>query len=61
MTVATSDHMEQLIVWGEGALRMSAPEFENEIERARKKLREDYLKKNNSLGNTISIENPDTP
>ncbi len=61
VTVATSDHMEQLIVWGEGALRMSAPEFEAEIERARKKLREDFLKKNNSLGNTISFENLNTP
>ena len=61
VTVATSDHMEQLIVWGEGALRMSAPEFESEIERARKRLREDYLKKNNSLGNTITIERADAP
>ena len=61
VTVATSDHMEQLIVWGEGALRMSAPEFESEINRARSKLRDDYLDKKNSLGNTIIIENSDAP
>ncbi|MCR4618948.1 MAG: TetM/TetW/TetO/TetS family tetracycline resistance ribosomal protection protein [Lachnospiraceae bacterium] len=42
VSVATSDHMEQLIVWSDGALRMSAAEFEAEIERARKKLREDF-------------------
>ncbi len=56
VTVATSDHMEQLIVWGEGALRMSAPEFEKEIERARKKLRDDYLDKKGSLGNVLPVE-----
>ena len=61
VTVATSDHMEQLIVWAEGALRLSASEFEAEIERARKKLREDYLDRKNSLGNTISFKNSDTP
>ncbi len=56
VTVATSDRMEQIIVWSEGALRMSAPEFEAEIERARKKLRDDYLDKKGSLGNVIPVE-----
>ena len=55
VTVATSDHIEQLIVWGEVALRMSAAEFEAEIDRARKKLRDDYLDRKNSLGNTIPV------
>jgi predicted RNA-binding protein with PIN domain len=53
VTVATSDNIVQLIVMSEGALRMSAREFETEIERARKRLREDYLNKDNKLGNTI--------
>ena len=56
VTVATSDRMEQLIVWSEGALRMSAPEFEAEIERARRKLRDDYLDKKGCLGNVIPVE-----
>ncbi len=56
VTVATSDHLEQLIVFSEGALRMSATEFEQEIERARKKLRDDYLDKKGSLGNAIPVE-----
>ncbi len=56
VTVATSDHLEQLIVFSEGALRMSASEFEKEIERARKKLRDDYLDKKGSLGNVIPVE-----
>lgn len=55
VTVATSDHIEQLIVWGEGGLRMSALEFENEVERARKKLRDDYLDRTNRLGNMIPV------
>ncbi|MCQ2527311.1 MAG: TetM/TetW/TetO/TetS family tetracycline resistance ribosomal protection protein [Lachnospiraceae bacterium] len=56
VTVATSDMIEQLIVWGEGALRMSAPEFEAEIERARKALRNDYLDKHNRLGNVLPLD-----
>jgi len=56
VTVATSDLIEQLIVWGEGALRMSAPEFEAEIERARKALRNDYLDKHNRLGNVLPLD-----
>lgn len=57
VTVATSDRIEQLIVWGEGALRMSAVEFEKEIARARVQLRNDYLDKHDRLGNTLPIEN----
>lgn len=57
VTVATSDLIEQLIVWGDGALRMSAPEFEAEIERARNQLRNDYLDKHGRLGNALPLDN----
>lgn len=56
VTVATSDRIEQLIVWSDGALRMSAPEFEEEIERARKGLRTAYLDKHNRLGNVLPLD-----
>ncbi|MBR4277667.1 MAG: NYN domain-containing protein, partial [Lachnospiraceae bacterium] len=55
VTVATSDNIVQLIVMSEGALRMSAREFESEIERARNRLRTDYLNKETKLGNTVQI------
>ena len=32
MTVATSDGLEQLIIWGQGAIRMSAAQLRREIE-----------------------------
>lgn len=38
--VATSDGMEQLIAMGHGAMRISATEFEQEIERVNEKIRE---------------------
>lgn len=38
--VATSDSMEQLIAMGHGAMRISAPEFEQEIESVNEKIRE---------------------
>ena len=56
VTVATSDLIEQMIVWSDGALRMSASEFEAEIERARKNLRNDYLDKHNRLGNVLPLD-----
>ena len=35
VTVATSDGLEQLIIWGQGAYRMSAAGFREEIERVK--------------------------
>ena len=32
MTVATSDALEQVIIWGQGAARMSAQELRREVE-----------------------------
>ena len=43
ITVATSDAAEQMIIWGEGARRMSARELREEIEIARSEIRSGYL------------------
>ena len=40
VTVATSDAIEQVIVMGSGAIRMSARDFWEEIERTRELIRE---------------------
>lgn len=45
VTVATSDAMEQMIIMGQGALRLSANDFREEITRVSKQIREDYLEK----------------
>ena len=43
VTVATSDGVEQVIILGQGAARMSARELKEEVERANTELRRDYL------------------
>lgn len=43
VTVATSDALEQLIIMGQGALRMSARGLREEIERVNTLIRENYL------------------
>lgn len=45
VTVATSDALEQLIIMGQGALRMSARGLKEEIERVNAIIRETYLDK----------------
>ena len=45
VTVATSDRLEQMIIWGEGAMRLSAGGFREAVEAARDKMREDYPEK----------------
>ncbi len=45
VTVATSDGLEQLIIWGAGARRLSARGLKDEIEQAEKEIREQYLEK----------------
>lgn len=42
VTVATSDALEQMIIWGDGAIRMSALGLLEAVEEAAKKLREEY-------------------
>lgn len=48
VTVATSDGLEQMIILGEGAVRMSAAGLLEEIENSRKTLHEEYLAKTSS-------------
>ena len=40
MTVTTSDALEQLIIMGHGALRMSAANFREEVKQVEEKIRE---------------------
>ena len=42
VTVATSDALEQMIIWGAGAIRLSANGLREAIERASKELQEKY-------------------
>lgn len=42
VTVATSDALEQVIIYGQGAVRMSAPELFSEVQLAREQIREIY-------------------
>jgi len=58
VVVATSDAVEQLIILGKGAIRLSARELKEEIMRVEKIIREDYLNKY-SKGKTY-IKVPDT-
>ncbi len=43
VTVATSDALEQLIILGQGAIRFSANDLKEEINRVRDQIRRDYL------------------
>ena len=55
VTVATSDGLEQMIIWGEGAVRLSARGFQAEVEAAQSRLREQYLQeKGLSVGMNLS-------
>ncbi|MGN0402084.1 MAG: NYN domain-containing protein [Acetatifactor sp.] len=42
VTVATSDALEQMIIWGDGALRLSAGGFLEEVEAVNRRMREEY-------------------
>lgn len=44
VTVATSDALEQMIIWGAGAMRMSAQGLKEAVEAANRAMREEYLK-----------------
>lgn len=48
ITVATSDRAEQMIIWGEGARRLSARDLKEEMERAHSEMRERYLENQQS-------------
>lgn len=45
VTVATSDALEQLIILGQGAIRLSANDLKEEIHRIREEIRRDYLER----------------
>ena len=49
VTVATSDALEQVIILGQGARRMSASGLKEEVELARKELREEHLGRGEGL------------
>ena len=53
VTVATSDALEQVIILGQGAHRMSAAGLMEEVELARKELREEQLEKGELLKNYL--------
>ncbi len=40
VAVATSDRLEQMIIWGEGAVRLSAASFQEAVEAASRQVRE---------------------
>lgn len=50
--VATGDSMEQLIIHGQGALRMTARELRREIERENQAIRKKYIE-NRPVKNTV--------
>ncbi len=51
VTVATSDALEQMIIWGDGAVRLSALGFKEVVENASRHLREEYMEQESRLGN----------
>ena len=48
VTVATSDNMVQMIIWGEGAMRISARGLKEEIEAVNQRIRSEYMGQNGS-------------
>lgn len=52
VTVATSDALEQLIIMGHGALRMSAINFKDEVDMVNRKIKES-ITKDSRLGNYV--------
>ena len=53
VTVATSDALEQVIILGQGAARMSAQGLKDEVELVRKEIRSEYLEKQKSSKNYL--------
>ena len=56
VTVATSDGLEQIIVFGEGAVRLSARDLYEEVIKASEDMREVFLEKRSRLENTVLKE-----
>ena len=53
VTVATSDALEQVIILGAGARRMSAAGLREEVELAMKEVRQEHLSRTGRLGNYL--------
>lgn len=53
VTVATSDRLEQLIIWGSGALRLSADGLMQEVGAVNQEIRTDYLEKSQNMRNYL--------
>ena len=56
VTVATSDRLEQLIIWGSGAVRLSADGLRQEIEAVNQEIRTEYLQKKEKMKNYLISE-----
>ena len=58
--VATTDGLEQIIISGQGAVRMSAKELHNQVHQAETELRRQYIEnrppKNNMLADNLDEE-----
>ena len=59
VTVATSDAVEQVIIYGQGAMRLSARDFWSEVSATEQKIREDLMHQPRALHNHISIAEKD--
>ena len=53
VTVATSDRLVQLIILGQGALRLSARELLEEVEAANREMRQQYLERPENRKNAL--------
>ena len=56
VTVATSDGLEQVIIMGQGAKRLSASELKADIEEKQQQMRKEHLNKNPQMTNYL-LEN----
>ena len=53
VTVATSDAIEQIIIYGAGALRLSARNFQAEVEAAEREMKEQFIAQDTDRKQTI--------
>ncbi len=53
VTVATSDALVQMIIWGKGAVRLSAQGLLQDMQNLSKSMQEQYLQTDQSLKNTV--------
>lgn len=56
VTVATSDALEQMIIWGLGAMRLSAAGLLKEVERVKSQIQTEYLQPTKSLSHRVIKE-----